>query len=75
MRRVSFSIALRILLVLFIDKTVLKNCRNMTTNLAMAWIDYKKAYDMLSHSWVMECLDMIGAADAVKCILGEGMRA
>ena len=40
----------------------------------MAWIDYKKAYDMVSHSWIMECLDMIGAADAVKCLLGESMK-
>ena len=38
------------------------------TNLAMAWIDYMKAYDMVSHSWIMKCLDMIGAADAVKCL-------
>ena len=34
---------------LIIDKTVLKHCRNRKTNLAMAWIDYKKAYDMVSH--------------------------
>ena len=34
---------------LSIDKTVLKDCRNRKTNLAMAWIDYKKAYDMVSH--------------------------
>ena len=59
---------------LIIDKTVLKDCRNRITNLAMAWIDYKKAYDMVSHSWIMESLDMIGAADAVKCILGESMK-
>ena len=38
---------------LIIDKTVLKDCRNRKTNLAMAWIDYKKAYDMVSHSWIM----------------------
>ena len=29
-------------------------------NLAVAWIDYKKAYDMVPHSWVVECLDMVG---------------
>ena len=43
---------------LIIDKTVLKDCRNRKTNLAMAWIDYKKAlrhgitfmdYRMLGH--------------------------
>ena len=61
---------------LIIDKTVLKDCRNRKTNLAMAWIDYKKAYDMVhvSHSWIMACLDMIGAADVVKCLLGESMK-
>ena len=59
---------------LIIDKTVLKDCRNRKTNLAMAWIDYKKAYDIVSHLWIMECLDMIGAADAVKCLLGESMK-
>ena len=28
-------------------------------NLAVAWIDYKKAY-MVPHSWVVECLGMVG---------------
>ena len=40
----------------------------------MAWIDYNKAYDMVSHAWIMECLDMIWAADAVKYLLGESMK-
>ena len=59
---------------LIIDKTVLKDYRKRKTNLAMAWIDYKKAYDMVSHSCIMECLDIVGAADAVKCLLGESMK-
>ena len=25
-------------------------------NLAMAWIDYKKAYDIVSQSWIINCL-------------------
>ena len=25
-------------------------------NLAMAWIDYKKAYDMVPQSWIINCL-------------------
>ena len=29
-------------------------------NLAIAWVDYKKAYDMIPHCWVIECLDMVG---------------
>ena len=35
---------------LLIDKTVLRDCKKRHTNLAMAWIDYKKASDMVHHS-------------------------
>ena len=34
---------------LIIDKMVLKDCRRRNTNLAMVWIDYRKAYDMIPH--------------------------
>ena len=27
----------------------------------MAWIDYKKAFDMMPHSWLIECLEIYGA--------------
>ena len=35
---------------LLIDRMVLKNCKRRHTNLAMAYVDYKKAYDMIPHS-------------------------
>ena len=35
----------------------------------MAWIDYKKAYDMVQHSWIIECLDLFGVADNIKSLL------
>ena len=31
---------------LLIDKAILTNCRRRITNLSMAWIDCRKAYDM-----------------------------
>ena len=34
---------------LLINKTVLKDSKKRHTNLSMAWIDYKKAYDFVSH--------------------------
>ena len=34
---------------LITDKMVLKDCRRRNTNLAMAWIDYRKAFDMIPH--------------------------
>ena len=41
---------------LLIDKLILKNCKRRKTNLHMAFIDYKKAYDRIPHSWILECL-------------------
>ena len=35
---------------LLVDKMVMRNCKRRKTNLAMAWTDYKKAYDMVPHS-------------------------
>ena len=34
---------------LLIDKPILKHCKKHQRSLAMAWIDYKKAYDMVLH--------------------------
>ena len=39
----------------------------------MAWIDYKKAYDMVPHSWIIECLDLFGAAGNIKSFLKNSM--
>ena len=32
--------------------------RTRRKNLAIAWIDYKKAYDMVPHSWIINSLQM-----------------
>ena len=58
---------------LLIDKTILKDCKKRKTNLAMAWIDYKKAYDFVPHSWILECLNLFGIADNVKSFIERSM--
>ena len=55
--------------LLLIDKTVLRDCKKRHTNLAMPWIDYKKAYDMIAHSWISECLERFGIANNVHNFL------
>ena len=47
---------------LLIDKCVLRDCKKRLTNLSMAWIDYRKAFDMVPHSWILECLGFFGCA-------------
>ena len=59
---------------LLIDKTVLKDSKRRHTNLAMAWIDYKKAYDYIPHSWISECLELVGIAENVISFLQRSMR-
>ena len=34
----------------------------------MGWIDYKKAYDMVPHSCIIECLDLFGVAENIKSL-------
>ena len=58
---------------LLVDKAILKNCRRRLTNLSMAWIDYKKAYDMVPHSWILKCLEMVGAAKNMIAIISNSM--
>ena len=58
---------------LLIDKTVMKDCKKRHTNLGMAWIDYRKAYDMIPHSWILESLKMVNVADNVIEMLKRSM--
>ena len=47
---------------LLIDETVIKNCKRRKTNLNIAWIDFRKAYDMVPHSRMIKSLELVGAA-------------
>ena len=44
--------------LLYIDQHILNESKIRRKNLAMAWIDYKKAYDMVPQSWIIHCLKM-----------------
>ena len=59
--------------LLYIDKVVIKEVKSRNKNLAMALIDYKKAYDMVPHSWIIECLDLFGVAENIKSLLVNSM--
>ena len=40
----------------------------------MAWVDYKKAYDMVLHSWIIECLDLLGVAENIISLWVNSMK-
>ena len=41
---------------LLINKMIVKDCKMRLTSLAVAWINYRKAYDMVPHSWIQKCM-------------------
>lgn len=59
---------------LLIDKMIVKNCKIRLTSLAVAWIDYRKAYDMVPHSWIEKCMNMFGVAVNVRSFISESMK-
>ena len=59
---------------LSIDKTVLKDCKKRHTNLSMAWIDYRKVYDLVPDSWVNECMEMFGVTENLRTFLQKNMQ-
>nr|XP_037873333.1 uncharacterized protein LOC119629884 [Bombyx mori] len=44
--------------LLLIDMTITQQVRRGKRNVHMAWIDYKKAYDSVPHTWLMRVLEL-----------------
>ena len=52
---------------------IIKNCKRRKTDLGMAWIDYRKAFDMIPHSWILKCLRLFGAAENMVHYIEKSM--
>ena len=44
------------------------------TSLAVAWIDFRKSYDMVSRSWIQKCMEMFGVAFNVRYFVNTSMK-
>ena len=55
--------------LLFIDKMILREVLMRKKNVAVVWIDYKKLYDMVPYSWIVECLDMVRVSEKNQVFL------
>ena len=44
--------------LLYIDQHILNESKTKRKKLAMAWIDNRKAYDMVPLSWIINCLKL-----------------
>ena len=59
---------------LMLDKTLLRDSKKRSTNVAMGWIDYQKAYDMLPHSWIIQTMELTGMAANVISLMKRSMQ-
>ena len=59
---------------LLIDKIIVKDCKRRLTSLAVAWIDYRKSYDMVPHSWILKCMEMFGVAVNFRSFVNASMK-
>lgn len=53
---------------LYIDKMVVREAKSCKKNLEMGWIDYKKAYDMIPHPGILECLGLFDVAQKITLL-------
>ena len=60
--------------IIFIDRLALREARMRKKNLSMGWVDYRKAYDMVPHSWILECLKSLGISDNIQRFLEKTMK-
>jgi hypothetical protein len=50
---------------LLISKDILQECKRRKKILSMAWIDYQKAFDRVSYSWIIKSQELIGINNQV----------
>ena len=53
---------------------ITKDCKRQLTSLAFAWIDYRKAYDMVPHSWIEKCMEVFDVAVNVNFFANASMK-
>ena len=51
----------------------MRDSRTRKTNLAMGWIDYRKAYDMIPHSWIKRVLKEMKIAENIRRLMEKSM--
>ena len=60
--------------MLYVNRAVIKEVESRNKNLAIGLDrNYKKAYDVVPHSWITECLDLFRVAENIKSLLVNSM--
>ena len=43
---------------LLVNKMILEDCKKKRKTLSVAWIDYKKVFDSVPHTWIIKCMEI-----------------
>ena len=60
--------------LLYIDQLILNESNTRRKTLAMAWIDYKKAYNKVPHRWIINSLKMYKISEEVINFIDKTMK-
>ena len=60
--------------LLYVDQHIFNEYKTRRKNLAMAWIDYGKAYDMVSQCWIRHGLKMYKIPDQIIQFIEKTMQ-
>lgn len=58
---------------LLIDQVVTNQARRKTRDQAVAWIDYRKAYDSVPHSWLCKVLEIYKVDPKMRMVITKAM--
>ena len=58
---------------LLIDKAIMTNAKIKHKNLEMVWVDYKKAYDSVPHSWIITSLENVNTHPTIIQFMKRAM--
>ena len=58
---------------LMVNKAILEDAHKSQKNLSMGWIDYQKAFDSISHEWLLQVLDIYKCPPVIKSFLERAM--
>ena len=57
-----------------LTKMSVKDCKRRLTSLGVAWIDYRKAYDVIPHSSAQKCMEVFGVGVNVRSFVNVSMK-
>ena len=54
---------------------IIEEVKMRKQNRSLAWIDYKKAYDVVSYLWIIGCFEAVGVNEKIKRLVTESMKS